>query len=36
MTQAAPPTVCLTFDFDQMAPRIFRGDATPTELANRP
>ena len=33
MTQAAPPTVCLTFDFDQMAPRIFRGDATPTPLS---
>ncbi len=33
MSQAPPPTVCLSFDFDQMAPRIFRGDATPTPLS---
>jgi peptidoglycan/xylan/chitin deacetylase (PgdA/CDA1 family) len=29
VTQAPPPTVCLTFDFDQMSARIFRGDTTP-------
>ena len=33
MTQAAPPAVCLSFDFDQMAPRIFRGETTPTPLS---
>jgi peptidoglycan/xylan/chitin deacetylase (PgdA/CDA1 family) len=33
MTQMTAPTVCLSFDFDQMAPRIFRGDATPTPLS---
>ncbi|MGD9894133.1 MAG: polysaccharide deacetylase [Dehalococcoidia bacterium] len=33
MTQAAPPTVCLSFDFDQMSSRIFRGDTTPTPLS---
>jgi peptidoglycan-N-acetylglucosamine deacetylase len=33
MTSSPPPTVCLSFDFDQMSPRIFRGDATPTPLS---
>ncbi len=33
MTQATPPTVCLSFDFDQMSSRIFRGDITPTPLS---
>lgn len=33
MTQAPPPIVCLSFDFDQMSSRIFRGDTTPTPLS---
>jgi peptidoglycan/xylan/chitin deacetylase (PgdA/CDA1 family) len=28
-----PPIVCLSFDFDQMSSRIFRGDITPTPLS---
>ena len=33
MTQGPPPTVCLSFDFDQMSSRIFRGETTPTPLS---
>src|SRR5262249_58592772 len=33
VTQAPPATVCLSFDFDQMSSRIFRGDTTPTPLS---
>jgi peptidoglycan/xylan/chitin deacetylase (PgdA/CDA1 family) len=33
VTTAPPPTVCLSFDFDQMSSRIFRGEATPTPLS---
>lgn len=29
----AQPTVCLSFDFDQMSSRIFRGELTPTPLS---
>ena len=28
-----PPIVCLSFDFDQMSSRIFRGETTPTPLS---